>query len=457
MTDPVRIGDRYEVLRPLGRGAFGRTLLALDLKLRREVAVKILHPEKGEGSAGAASSLKAYELFEREAAVLRELRHPGVPAVHASFRAVWEGSESAILIMEYIEGASLADVIVERRHLAPEVVLHLFFEVLGVLDYLHTRVPPVLHRDIKPANLIVRPDGSPALVDFGAVRNVFRSPDESGSTVVGTYGYMPYEQYMGQASPASDLFALGATFLHLVTGRAPPEFLSDAGRLEVPALLPCGEPLRGVLTRLLAPASADRFQSAREVRAALVAVHGSSAAPGTSLTRVSPGSEPDTALPARFRSPAIVLAPVPRALTGETAELYHRVIYSPWQLMNTTTRGPEEHGFTDLLLLIFFSVVTIGILPAIFYSQYRARKKRFKPFITDGLPATARVLDMADEKIGFDEKLIRVRYEFEADGRLHRGADQVLPAIAERWDRDDPIQVLYLPDRGYDSVIISTS
>ena len=102
------------------------------------------------------------------------------------------------------------------------------------------------------------------------VRNVFRAPDEDGSTIVGTHGYMPYEQYMGQASPASDLFALGATFLHLLTGRAPPEFMGSAGRLEVPTGLPFGEPLRSVLVRLLAPAPADRFQSAREARATLL-------------------------------------------------------------------------------------------------------------------------------------------------------------------------------------------
>src|SRR6185503_314055 len=120
-------------------------------------------------------------------------------------------------------------------------------ELLGVLDYLHSRVPPVLHRDIKPANLIVRPDGSIARVDFGAVRNVFRSPDEDGSTVVGTHGYMPYEQYMGQASPASDLYALGATLLHLITGRGPSEFATRDGAVEVPADLPGGPVLRNVV------------------------------------------------------------------------------------------------------------------------------------------------------------------------------------------------------------------
>jgi serine/threonine protein kinase len=95
---------------------------------------------------------------------------------------------------------------------------------------LHARVPPVLHRDIKPANVILRPDGAPVLVDFGAVRTVFRAAAEGGSTVVGTFGYMPFEQYMGQASPASDLYALGATLLHVITGRGPAEFATPRRR-----------------------------------------------------------------------------------------------------------------------------------------------------------------------------------------------------------------------------------
>jgi serine/threonine protein kinase len=449
MPDPVLVADRYEVIRPLGRGSFAHTLLARDNRLGRQVALKVLHPRGDHG-------LKAYELFEREAAVLRDLRHPGVPAIHTTFRAEWEGADAAFLVMEYIEGASLAEMIAERRHLELSEVINLFVELLGVLDYLHLRVPPVLHRDIKPANLIVRPDGTPVLVDFGAVRNVFRAPDDDGSTVVGTYGYMPYEQYMGQASPSSDLYALGATFLHLITGRAPPEFMSTAGRLEVPATLPCGEPLRGVLTRLLAPAQADRFQSAREVRSALVGGAAVTTQHGTSVVPVSPGGV-KSSLAYREAPDSIALGPTPRPMTLENKALLRRVAYSPWELMNTQARGQQEFSFMDCVMLAFFSLITAGILPAIFFSIYFSRRKRFKRFVIGGIPGTATILDKQDEKIGFEEKLTRVRYEFEAGGRRRRGSEQVLPAIAEHWDPGDSIQILYMPDRDYDSVIISTT
>ena len=448
MTAPIRVADRYEVIRQLGRGSFAHTLLARDVRLGRQVALKVLRPR-------AANGLKAFELFEREAAVLRELRHPAVPDIHATFRAEWEGVEAAFLVMEYIEGTSLAELINERRHLELAEVLHLFVELLGVLEYLHTRVPPVLHRDIKPANLIRRPDGSIALVDFGAVRNVFRAPEEDGSTVVGTHGYMPYEQYMGQASPASDLYALGATLLHLLTGRAPPEFMTTAGRLEVPTGLSCGDPVREVLVRLLAPAQADRYQSAREVRAALLGIHAAAARTGMELA--PPGSDPAPRSSLQLRQSPVTLAPVPRALEGETAAFFKKVVYSPWQLMNTSSLESGEYSIGDVALFLFFSVLTAGILPAVFFSIHSSRKKRFKPFLIHGIPATAKVLDQQSEKLAFDERLTRVRYEFEADGHLHRGSEQVLPAIASRWERGDQIQILYLPDRDYDSVIISTS
>src|SRR6185503_7764437 len=107
----------------LGRGAFAHTLLARDLKLGRQVALKVLHPRAG-------GDLKAYELFEREAAVLRELRHPAIPAIHTTLRAQWEGSEAAFLVMEYIEGTSLAELIAARRHFELSEVLQLFVELL---------------------------------------------------------------------------------------------------------------------------------------------------------------------------------------------------------------------------------------------------------------------------------------------------------------------------------------
>ena len=433
------VAERYRIVRPLGTGSFAHTLLAHDEQQDRPVALKVLR-------SNAAADWKAYELFEREGAVLRELRHHGVPAIYETFRAKWDGADAAFLAMEYVDGTSLEQLIAERRHVDPGTVITLFADLLAVLEYLHTRVPPVLHRDIKPANVVVRKDGSPVLVDFGAVRNVFRAPNESGSTVVGTYGYMPYEQYMGQASPASDLYALAATFLHLITGRPPSDFMTDAARLDVPAALPCGEPMRSVLARLLQSSPTDRYASAKAARAALYA-------PGTAVMTVP--NKDIVAQPVEFR--IVALEPAPRELTGENQQLLHRVAHNMWELMDPDEKVGSSWSAADVMLVVFFSVITVGILPAVFWGAAVRRRSRYRTFIKDGVPALARVLEMTEKDIGFGIKHTRVRYEFEVDGQLHRDADLVLPVIAQRWDPGTIIQILYLPDANFDSVIISTA
>jgi hypothetical protein len=433
---------RYQIVRPLGRGGFAHTFLARDPERGGEVALKTLHGE-------LVTDPKSYQLFEREAKVLLGLRHRGVPEFVEFFRAEVKGFATAVLVMEYVEGVSLSKQIGEGRPLDQLQVLDFMLEMLGILDYLHTRVPPILHRDIKPANVLLRPDGAPVLVDFGAVRNVFRGAGESGSTVVGTYGYMPYEQYMGQASPASDLYALGATFLHLVTGRPPTEFMTDEGRLAVPADLPVGEPMRGVIARLLEAAPGKRYASAREARQALLSSP-AGPAPGTALVPAAPAALAPAAV-----SALSTLTPAPRRLEGFAAERYGRVAPSMWQLMEPTQAPDDAWGVVDVLAVIFFSTITAGVLPLLFLGFSQSRKRRLRRFFKEGTPGVARIMDFRPEDLAFGAKLTRVRFEFEADGKVRRGSDTALPYIADRWREGEEIEILYIPKLGYDSVIVS--
>jgi predicted Ser/Thr protein kinase len=433
------IAGRYELTRELGHGAFGRTFLARDRTDDRAVAIKVLDRR-------AAADWKAYELFEREAAVLRSLRHHGVPEVYDLFRDVWDGAPATFLIMEYVEGVSLGQMIGEQRQLESAEVVHVFLELLGILDYLHGRVPPVLHRDIKPSNIILRPDGTPALVDFGSVRRVFLDPEEAGSTVVGTYGYMPYEQYMGQASPASDLYALGATFLHLLTGRPPRDFMTSEGRIEVPDPLPGDPRLMPILGRLLRSSPAERFACARDVRQAFLA-------PVPALQTAGNRLPVHTSIMADVAR----LGPAPRSLEGPTAELLDRIAPTAWELMDTAAKPTDEVGIMDVLSLVLFSITTAGILPLMFFSMARARRRRLRRFLREGSPTVGEVLSIRMEPTAFGQQLARVSYQFEADGLQRRDTDQALPAIADRWRPGDRVQILYLPHEGYDSVIISVS
>jgi hypothetical protein len=437
-SGPSLIAGRYEVVRTLGQGAFGRTLLVRDREQDREVAIKVLDTRR-------VDSFKGFELFDREAAVLRSVRHHGVPEIHDAFRGDWEGQPAAFLVMEYVAGRSLAQIIDDQHPIDPESVLHILVELLGVLDYLHNRVPPILHRDIKPANVILRPDGFPTLVDFGAVRNAILPAGQDGSTIVGTYGYMPYEQHMGQATPASDLYALAATMLHLLTGRAPPEFMLPEGRLEVPEALPGGPVIRQVLARLLRPAPTERFQSARETRQALLAT---TARPGEEAAGTGLG-------PRLYRVPArLELPAAPRALEGATLQEFRRLAPTTWRYINADEApgGPVDPA--GVALVVFFSVVTAGVLPLLFWARARARRKKLRRFFQAGVPAVAEVTAMQDLKVEFELKLTRVRYEWDADGTVHRDSDETFTWISDKWRVGDRIRILYLPHAGYDSVIV---
>jgi serine/threonine protein kinase len=440
------VGGRYEIQRALGQGAFGHTFLARDTQADRSVALKVL-------DARARADAKAFELFRREADVLRALRHHGIPEIFDSFTGDWYGTPTTFLVMEYVEGTSLAAVIDEKRAMDGNDIVHLFLELLGILDYLHGRVPPILHRDIKPSNIVVRPNGFPALVDFGSVRRVFMSADEGGSTVAGTYGYMPYEQYMGQATPSSDLYALAATFLHLLTGRPPRDFMNEDGRIQVPDALP-GEPrLRTVLARLLRPSPAERYASARDVRNALVG--GGPTQPAAGVSASVSLSRPGAAQIARTAEAIELLPPAPRALEGETRVLFERATPTTMRLMTASEKPSDERGLMDLASLIFFSTITMGLIPLIFGNIARLKRNRMRRFFAEGIPGSAQVVRLELETMAFDEKLVRVNYQFEADGELHRDSDTVLPTIADRIQPGDRIPILYMPQRGYDSVIVA--
>ena len=433
-----RLADRFDLIEPLGKGSFAHTWRATDATNGATVAVKVLDSRDADW--------KARELFERESAVLASLRHPGIPAVVASFRSAHEGSETPCLAMEYVEGTSLATVIAEKRRMSDADAVTIFADLLGIVDYLHTRVPPVLHRDIKPANIIIRPNGAPALVDFGSVREGFASSaSEAGSTVAGTYSYMPYEQYMGQAQPSSDLYALAATMLHLLTGRAPRELMGTEGRIEVPAELAGGAHLRGVLARMLAQSPGERFPAARDVQRALIVT-----------TSLAPAARPGTAVASRARTaPLVTLPPAPRELTGETKVRFDLVAYSMWDMMEADEKRTGPPGLFDIVAFAFFCVITAGILPAVFYGMARNRRKRAELFFREGALASATISAITIEKPAFEIPISRVQYEFMLDGEPHRDASTIPPAVANRWRVGDTIQVLAIARLGYDSIIVS--
>lgn len=277
-------GGRYALVRTLGEGSQGETWEAIDRgearapslneKWSAYVSARDSKPKpprssmslKGERLVaikafrlGKAKAWKDVELAEREARILQELDHPNLPRYVEHF----EEDGALYLVMEKIDGESLAKIRKERRTLGPDEVERMLRDVASSLRYLHGRSPPIVHRDIKPGNVIRRPDGSFALVDFGAVRD--RLKPSGGSTVVGTFGYMAPEQFQGRASPKSDVYGAAATALAMLTGEEPEELPHEGLALDVEkALHGRGRTLRAALEAMLEPDPDRRAESIDE-------------------------------------------------------------------------------------------------------------------------------------------------------------------------------------------------
>lgn len=255
------IAGRYEILGELGRGGSAVTYRARDTTTGGEVAIKAL-------SLATMESWKALELFEREARVLESLDHPGIPAyvdMIAPDPSAADGDSEATfaLVQELAAGRDLSKRLAEGWRADEETVRDIARQVLEILVYLHQLSPPVVHRDIKPQNLLIDDERVVRLVDFGAVRERLASQTEMGSTVVGTFGYMAPEQFQGRAEPASDLYGLGATLVHLLTGTAPAELPHARLKLVFDDRTSVSRQLVSWVDDLVEPAVEDRHPSAR--------------------------------------------------------------------------------------------------------------------------------------------------------------------------------------------------
>jgi serine/threonine protein kinase len=245
--------DRYRIARPLGGGRQGNTYEAVDVAEGKLVAVKLVTLRR--------SDWKQFDLFERECEVLEALDHPGIPRFIDTFSD--EAAGQYALVMELVEGRSLKEMLDEQQLLSRELVWTIFDQALSILHYLHSLSPPVIHRDIKPANLILGANNKLSLVDFGGVRVALR-PD-GGSTVIGTFGYMAPEQLHGEATPATDLYGLGATIAALVTGTEADKLPHKGLKIDLEQVCRPG-PLRDALTLMLEPDPQERPSSAYVVK-----------------------------------------------------------------------------------------------------------------------------------------------------------------------------------------------
>lgn len=257
--------ERYEVQRQLGRKAGRRTLLTRDLQTQELVVVKLL-------TFDDEFQWHDLKLFEREAETLKSLSHPAIPRYLDYFELDTPEYKGFALVQSYIPAESLEVQLKAGRSFSEQEVKQLAVALLEILKYLHGQQPPVIHRDIKPSNILLTNRsgnnvGDVYLVDFGSVQTIVRS--NSTMTVVGSYGYMPPEQFSGKASPASDLYGLGATLIYLVTGQHPADLPQDDLVIQFEEFANLSSHFSGWLKKMTQPILSQRLASADRALEAL--------------------------------------------------------------------------------------------------------------------------------------------------------------------------------------------
>lgn len=434
-THHDQIQDRYTIIETLGEGAFATTYLCEDTQEARQVAIKAMHLTQ-------LDVWKSFEMFEREARVLKSLKHAGVPDFYDVFRVEKDDEPNAFyLVQEHISGKSLQAMIDDGDRLSQPEIMQLLLGLLDILNYLHTQSPPVYHRDIKPSNIIVQPMGAPVLIDFGSVCDGWRAQNEQGSTVAGTHGYMPPEQYMGQVSASSDLYALAATILHLTTGQAPSEFPFDTGRIELPDNLPCEPSVKRFLNKALETAPNARPQSAQDARALLLT-------DGPTQTSTALAVHNST-LPATATSknhPLLaVLGPPVRDINGPERDYFRAMVPAPFSTnvspgMTRAGDDANENSAMGVLLWLFLVSCTAGFwLPIAFFIR-QSRKKKYVPLFTHGQYIQGQVIGSSGGGNN-NQATNTVVYSFVVNDTTYRNGVPVLGEIY--FAIGDPIGILY--------------
>ena len=253
------VDGKYKILNKVGQGGMSVVYLAMNEKANKQWAVKEVRKD----------GIKDFEVVKQgliaETDILKKLSHPNLPSIID----VIDTDESFIIIMDYIQGNSLNKALEEYGAQPQENVIAWAKQLCDVLGYLHTRTPAIIYRDMKPANIMLKPDGNVTLIDFGTARE-YKEKNLADTTCLGTVGYAAPEQFggMGQTDARTDIYCLGATLYHLVTGKNPCEPPYEIRPIrEINPSLSSG--LERIILKCTQRDPNDRYQSAAELMYAL--------------------------------------------------------------------------------------------------------------------------------------------------------------------------------------------
>ncbi|NJM97269.1 MAG: serine/threonine protein kinase [Phormidesmis sp. RL_2_1] len=336
------LGDRYTVVKELGRGGFGQTYLASDQQRHGELCViKEFVPQ----IADTAMLAQAQALFEQEAHVLYRLNHKQIPAFHQLLKVESETGGRLFFVQEYIAGVSYQSLLEERQRFGGQFteteITHLLYALLPVLAYIHSM--GLVHRDISPDNLILRQsDGLPVLIDFGSVKEIAAAVrgqldvegERLGPTRIGKVGYVPPEQMnTDQPNAASDLYGLAATLLVLATGKDP-QVLHDPYHVTWHGYERLSPKLGQILRKMLSANPEERFPNAESVLVAL--------APEDSASLADPDGE---AMP---------------MVNSDALYATEKIEDTPVNLPSAADHGPKDNAAEAANLAATFAIASPG-------------------------------------------------------------------------------------------------
>ena len=208
------VDGKYKILNKIGQGGMSVVYLAMNERANKQWAIKEVRKD------GVSNFEVVKQGLIAETDMLKRLNHPHLPSIID----VIDGEGTFLIVMDYIEGKSLSSVLKHQGAQSQEDVIEWAKQLCDVLGYLHSREKPIVYRDMKPSNVMLKPDGNVTLIDFGTARE-FKSASVADTTCLGTQGYAAPEQFggMGQTDGRTDIYCLGATMYHLVTGHNPAE------------------------------------------------------------------------------------------------------------------------------------------------------------------------------------------------------------------------------------------
>ncbi len=247
------IDGKYEILTEIGRGGMSVVYLAMDTRLNKQWAVKEIRKNgKEKKDEVVVNSLLA------EANMMKRLDHPSLPRIVD----IIDNGITIFVVMDYIEGESLDKILAEYGAQPEKLVIGWAKQLCDALSYLHSQKPPIIYRDMKPANVMLKPEGNIKIIDFGIARE-YKELSLADTTVLGTKGYAPPEQYSGQTDARSDIYALGMTMHHLLTGIDP-----RAGEAYAPVRMwnpEVSEGMEMIIDKCVQPAAEHRYQNCQDL------------------------------------------------------------------------------------------------------------------------------------------------------------------------------------------------